>query len=316
MVVVLAFALVAWVAWRCVVVADETEFVLVTDFGRTVDVLGDAPGEAGLHLTWPWRSTVAVDRRVRVFDPPAREMITGDKRNLEVASYVAWRVSDPLRFVGSSGSMEAAEARLNERVSAALSDALGRRDFASLASTDANVWRLDSLTGEVLAAVAPAAASELGVEVLDVRLRRFNHPVEVRPAVFDLIRAERKQVAERLRAEGESQYQILRSRAERERDAILAKADAEAERIKGRGEAEATRILNLAHSRDPKFYEFLRTLETYRAILDDRATVVLSSGSPLLRLLTKGPDEALVPDEPASTSPEKVASPSPIGGRP
>ena len=314
--VVLAVALLAWVAWRCLVVVDEAEFVLLTDFGRVVDVLGDEPGEAGLHFTWPWRSTIAVDKRVRVFDPPAREMISGDKRNLEVASYVAWRVSDPLRFVGSSGTMEAAEARLNERVSAALSDALGLRDFASLASTDPKVWRLDTLTSEVLAAVAPAAASELGVEVLDVRLRRFNHPVEVRPAVFDLIRAERKQVAERLRAEGESQYQILRSRAERERDAILARADAEAERIKGRGDAEATRILNQAHARDPKFYEFLRTLETYQALLDDRATLVLSSGSPLLRLLTQGPDAPLTSDEPAQTSPEKIASPTPIGGRP
>ena len=136
--------------------------------------------------------------------------------------------------------------------------------------------------------------------MLDVRLRRFNHPVEVRPAVFDLIRSERKQVAERLRAEGEAQYQILKSQADRERDAILAKAEAEAERIRGRGDAEATRILNEAHARDPKFYEFVRTLETYRAILDDRATLVLSSASPLLRLLTQGPSEDLLREEPAA----------------
>ncbi len=309
----LTLSLVAWVASRSFVIVDETEFVLITDFGRTVDVLGDEPDEAGLHTKWPWRSSLAVDRRLRVFDPPAREMITGDKRNLEVASYVAWRVSDPRRFVASSGSLESAEARLNERVSAALSDALGLRDFASLASTDPKVWKLDALTAEVLAAVAPSAARELGVEVLDVRLRRFNHPVEVRPAVFDLIRGERRQVAERLRAEGESQYQILKSQAERERDAILAKAEAEAERIRGKGDAEATRVLNQAHSRDPKFYEFVRTLETYRSILDDRATLVLSSASPLLRLLTKGPADDLLREE-SPTSGEKVASP--IGGRP
>jgi membrane protease subunit HflC len=170
------------------------------------------------------------------------------------------------------------------------------------------------LTGEVLEAVAPPAKGELGVEVLDVRLRRYNHPVEVRPAVFDLIRSERKQVAERLRAEGESQYQILRSQAERERDAIVAKAEAEAERIRGRGDAEATRLLNEAHARDPKFYEFVRTLETYRSILDDRATLVLSSASPLLRLLTKGPAEDLLREEPAPSAAEKVAAPT--GGRP
>lgn len=312
-IVILAVGLLAWVAFRSFMIVDETEFVLITEFGRTVDVLGDDPGEAGLHTKWPWRSSLAIDRRLRVFDPPAREMITGDKRNLEVASYVAWRVGDPRRFVASSGSLEAAEARLNERVSAALSNALGLRDFASLASTDPKVWRLDDLTSEVLAAVAPAASRELGVEVLDVRLRRFNHPIEVRPAVFDLIRSERKQVAERLRAEGESQYQILKSQAERDRDAILAKAEAEAERIRGKGDAEATRLLNQAHARDPKFYEFVRTLETYRSILDDRATLVLSSASPLLRLLTKGPAEDLIREDGAASG-EKIASPA--GGRP
>ena len=308
-----ALGLLTFAVFRSFVVVDETEFVLVTEFGRTLDVLGDEPGEAGLHVKWPWLSSVAVDRRLRVFDPPAREMITGDKRNLEVASYVAWRVIDPRRFVAAARSLDSAEARLNERISAALSDALGRRDLASLASTDPKVWRLDELTGEVLASVAPPARSELGVEVLDVRLRRFNHPVEVRPAVFDLIRSERKQVAERLRAEGESQYQILKSRAERERDAIVAKAEADAERIRGKGDAEATRLLNEAHARDPKFYEFVRTLETYRSILDDRATLVLSSASPLLRLLTRGPAEDLLREEPPPST-DKVASP--IGSRP
>jgi modulator of FtsH protease HflC len=308
-----ALGLLSLLVFRSFVIVDETEFVLVTEFGRMVDVLGDEPGEAGLHGKWPWRSSLSVDRRLRVFDPPAREMITGDKRNLEVASYVAWRVSDPRRFVASSGTLEAAEARLNERISANLSNALGRRELSSLASTDSKVWRLDALTTEVLEAVASSAKDELGVEVLDVRLRRFNHPVEVRPAVFDLIRSERKQVAERLRAEGESQYQILKSQAERERDAILARADSEAERIRGQGDAEATRILNEAHARDPKFYEFVRMLETYRAILDDRATLVLSSNSPLLRLLTKGPSEELLREESPVTA-EKVASP--VGSKP
>lgn len=309
----IGLGLLVAVGLRSAVIVDETEFVLVTEFGRTVDVYGDSPGEAGLRAKLPWRSTISVDRRLRVFDPPPREMITGDKRNLEVASYVAWRVADPERFVTAAGTLEAAEARLNERVSSALGDALGRRDLASLASTDPNVWRLDALTSDVLAVVAARARGELGVEVLDVRLRRFNYPDEVRPAVFDLIRSERRQVAERLRAEGESQYQALRSRAERERDAIVARADAEAERIKGRGEAEATRVLNEAHARDPKFYEFVRSLETYRSILDDRATLVLSSASPLLRLLTRGPAEDLIRDGPPDSA-EKVASP--LGSKP
>src|SRR4051794_24317924 len=148
-------------AYRSVVVVDETEYVLVTEFGRTVAVYGDDPDEAGLHARRPWQSSIAIDRRLRVFDPPAREMITGDKKNLEVASYVAWRVADPRRFVAAAGTLEAAEARLNERISAALSDSLGRRDLASLASTDPKVWQLDALTDEVLGAVRPQARGEL-----------------------------------------------------------------------------------------------------------------------------------------------------------
>jgi membrane protease subunit HflC len=306
---VLALAILAVlgaVIIRSWVVVDETQFVLVTEFGRVVAVYGDEPGETGLHLKWPWQSGTAIDRRLQVFDPPPRETITGDKRNLEVASYVVWRVSDPGRFLRSAATLEAAEARLDERVSAALSNAIGRRALRALASTDAQVWRLDALTGEVLAAVAAPARTELGVEVVDIRLRRFNHPVEVRPAVFDLIRSERRQVAATLRAEGEAQYQTLTSQADRQRDAILAQADAEAERIRGQGEAEATRLSNEAHARDPKFFEFLRTLESYRAILDEKATIVLSSTSPLLKLLTQGPSDDLLGTGPA-------APPAPLG---
>lgn len=305
-VVAMLGALVA-LGFRSIVMVDETQYVLVTEFGRLVAIYGDQPDEAGLHGKWPWQSVQAIDRRLQVFDPPARETITGDKKNLEVSSYVVWRVGDPARFLRSAGVLDAAEARLSERVSAALSDAIGRRELASLASTDAKAWQLDALNAEVLAAVAPAARDELGVEIVDVRLRRYNFPLEVRPAVFDLIRSERKQVAATLRAQGEAEYETITSQADRQRDEILAQADAEAERIRGQGEAEATRLYNAAHARDPKFYEFLRTLESYRAILDEKSTVVLSSTSPLLKLLTQGPPDELLNHE-APLSPRREAA--------
>jgi membrane protease subunit HflC len=288
----LSALVVGLLAARSAVIVDETQYVLVTEFGRVAAVYG-RDGEAGLHLRWPWQSSIEIDRRLHVFDPPSREVITGDKRNLEVSSYVVWKVNDPARFVRSVGSDEAAEGRLSERVSAALSDAIGRRELAALASTDTKRWALDDICNEAVAAVAPAANAELGVEVIDVRLRRFNHPLEVRPAVFDLIRSERRQVAAALRAEGEAEFQTITSQADRQRDAILSQADAEAERLRGQADAEATRIANEAHSHDPRFYEFLRTLEAYRSFLDDKTTVVLSSSSPLLKLLTQGPPDEL-----------------------
>ncbi len=150
--------------------------------------------------------------------------------------------------------------------------------------------------------------------MLDVRLRRFNHPVEVRPAVFDLIRSERRQVAAKLRAEGEAQYLTITSQADRARDTILAQAEADAERTRGNAEAEATRLLNEAHARDPKFFEFLRTLESYRSILDGQTTVVLSASSPLLKLLVEGPaavQSSGAPGQPSQSSQVKKAARQP-----
>ncbi|MEO6807681.1 MAG: SPFH domain-containing protein, partial [Isosphaeraceae bacterium] len=148
----LAVAVLVAIVARSWVTVDETQFVLITEFGKPVVVYGDEPNETGLHLKPPWQSARAIDRRIQVFDPPPRETITGDKRNLEVASYVVWRVADPERFLRSAVTPESAEARLEERVAAALNNAVGRRDLASLASTDPKVWALDTLTEEVLAA--------------------------------------------------------------------------------------------------------------------------------------------------------------------
>jgi membrane protease subunit HflC len=302
MIALVGILAVAAVIASSLLVVDETEYAVVTSFGRIVGIYGDQPSETGLHTKAPWQLALKIDRRVKVFEPPPREVITGDKRNLEVASYVVWRVADPVVFLRASGGPELAEARLYERVSAGLSDAIGRRELAALASTDPGRWALDDLTQEVARAVAPAARTELGVDVLDVRLRRFNHPVEVRPAVFDLIRSERRQVAAKLRAEGEAQYLMITSQADRTRDTILAQAEGEAQRIRGNGEAEATRVLNEAHSRDPKFFEFLSTLEGYRSILDGQATVVLSSSSPLLKLLSQWPSTERSPEPPSESS--------------
>jgi membrane protease subunit HflC len=312
-IVACGLAVLAGLAAASFVVVDETEFAVVTSFGRISAVHGADESGAGLHPKAPWQVAIKIDRRFRVFDPPAREVMTGDKRNLEVAPYVVWRVADPVVFLRGSAGAELAEARLNERVSAGLSDAIGRRELASLASTDPARWALDDLAREVREAVAPAARDELGVEVIDVRLRRFGHPTEVRPAVFDLIRSERRQVAARLRAEGEAQYVTITSQADRARDTILAEAEAEARRIRGNAEAEATRLLNEAHGRDPRFFEFLRTLESYRSILDERSTVVLTASSPLLKLLVHGPavappgassgSQASIPAGPHATAP-------------
>ncbi len=286
---IFAVVLAVFVAWRSLLVVDESSAVLLTNFGEPAVLYNVNQREAGLHLKWPWQSVLAVDRRIQIFSPRPREVITGDKKNLEVVCLVIWQVVDPARFLRAAGSLEAAEQRLEERVSAAVSDAIGQRRLDQLITTDPGVRELEQMTEMVRVGLDTKAQAELGVSIRDVQLSRFNHPLEVRPAVFDLIRSERGQVAAELRAQGEAAYQTIASQADRDRDQILAEAEAEAERIKAEGQAEATRLLNEAHALDPEFAVFLRTLETYRAILDGQSTLILSSESPLLRLLNEGP---------------------------
>ena len=306
----------SWSAWcspsgslvvSSLVVVDETEYAVVTSFGRIVAVYGDEPAEAGLHR----QGSLAARAQDRPPAPGVRPAAArgdhgrqAEPRGRALRGLAGGR---PGRVPARSG--DASSGRGPARTSGSRPRSATRSAAATWPRwprpTPAD-WALDALTGEVLAAVAPAASDELGVEVVDLRLRRFNHPLEVRPAVFDLIRSERRQVAARLRAEGEAQYITITSQADRPRDTILAQADAEAERIRGQAEAEATRLLNEAHARDPKFYEFLRTLESYRSILDDRATVVLSSSSPLLKLLVKGPSTDRLPGPTA----ERTTDPS------
>ena len=147
---------------------------------------------------------------------------------------------------------------------------------------------LDAMMSDLTERVGEQAAREYGVEVVAVRLRRLNYPEEVRSAVFEQIRSERQRVAAATRAEGESQARMIRSAADRERAAVIAAAEADAARTIGEGEAQAARIANEAQAADPAFYQFLKTLETYRAALDARTTLVLSADSAFLRLLTQG----------------------------
>lgn len=303
-------AMAAFLAGRSLLIVDETEYVLVTSFGRPVCLYGDDAGESGLHGRWPWHSAIRVDRRVQVVDPPAREVITADKKNLEVASVLVWQVTDPQRFLRAAGTLEAAASRLEERTAASLAAAVGRRAMDRLVTTDPGPSGLDTLTAEVRNEVARSAADELGVRLIDVQLRRFGHPLEVRPAVFDLIRSERQQVAATLRAEGEASYVTVTSAADRQRDETLARADAEAAKLRGTAEAEATRTLNAAQALDPAFADFLRALDAYGSMVDGQSTVVLSTGSPLLKLLTEGPPAELL--RPPATGPN--GTPEPVAG--
>jgi membrane protease subunit HflC len=294
---ILVLAIIALV--RSVVIVDQTESVIITEFGRPVRPI-ERPG---LHFKWPYQSARAFDRRLQIDTPPAREMLTKDKKNLEVAWYVSWRIAEVDRFLRTVRTLADASARLEDMTASVLAAEMGGHELGALVTVSERS-ALGAMMGSVRNRIAEQALGEYGLEVVDVRLGRLNYPEEVRSAVFEQIRSERQRVAATIRAEGESQARVIRSAADRERSALLARAEADAARLIGEGEAEAARIANGAHAADPAFYQFQKTLETYRAALDARTTLVLSADSSFLRLLSQGvPDPAA--SGPAGAKPSK-----------
>jgi membrane protease subunit HflC len=297
---------------RAVVIVDQAEAVYVTEFGRPVRLLD----EPGLHWKWPYQSRRGFDKRLQLDAPPPREMLTRDKKNLEVAWYVSWRIADVDRFLKAVRTLPDASARLEDMAASVLAAELGGQDLAELVKvgdTPALGQSLDAATARISA----QAEAEYGVQVVDVRLRRLNYPEEVRSAVFEQIRSERRRVAARTRAEGESEARTIRSAAERARARTLAEADADAARVIGEGEAQATRIANEAHAADPGFYQFFKTLETYRTALDGKTTLVLSADSDFLRLLSRGASEPpSPPPSPVATRDRGATPPRSPGGQP
>jgi membrane protease subunit HflC len=271
------------VCWRSILIVDQTESVHVTQFGRPVRLI-DQPG---LHFKWPYESARTFDRRLQLDSPPPREMLTRDKKNLEVAWYVSWRIADVEHFLRTVRTLPEASARLEDMAASVVAAELGLHDLAGLVTvTDHSV--LEAMMSTLTRRIGEQAAREYGLEVVAVRLRRLNYPEEVRTAVFEQIRSERQRVAAATRAEGESQARVIKSAADRDRAAVIAVAEADAARQIGEGEAQAARIANDAQAADPAFYQFLKTLETYRAALDSKTTLVLSADSHFLRLLTQG----------------------------
>ena len=310
--------LAAVLFWRSFFFVDETMYIYVTSFGEPLELCTDP----GLRFKWPHQSLRRFDRRLQICDPAGGEALTKDKESLNVDWYVCWRLpgrafveqelvasgapADEVRvaegverhvlqFLQAVGTVEAAQERLAERLEAAVEAAVGDVALGELVSLDPRAVKLDTLLD--LESIRRMAAEQYGIEIVDVRLKRFNYPDTVKPAVFDEIRSERARVAVRYRAEGRSEQARILSLAKKQRSQILARARSKAERIRGEGEARAMRIYNEAHGADPEFYKLLKTLETYRKMIDERTTVVLSADSPLLRLLTRGLEASSPPGE-------------------
>ncbi len=264
---------------------DETEFVLVTQFGRPVRLIT----QAGFNAKLPFQQRRSFDKRLQVYNSVASEFLTKDKKNLVLDNYVVWRITDPKAFLQTMNDMLGAEMRLHDITWAALAAEIGNANLSQLVSTEPGQIQIESLMRNVTEQVRREVAQQnFGIDVVDVRIKRLNLPEQNKEAVFARMRAERERIAKQYRAEGEEAALRIKSEADREKERILSEAYRDAERIKGDGDAQATRIYGAAYSRDPEFYQLVRTLQAYRKMIDDKTTAVLSSDSELLRLLTQG----------------------------
>lgn len=286
---VLAIVLVALLALRTTAfVVDETKTAIVTQLGRPVRVVD----EAGLNwkLPQPVQAVRLFDKRLLVYDPKPTEFLTNDKKNVVVDAFVVWRIADPEAFLKTVTDREGAEVRMADIVASELGAALGRYPLHALISTNPETMKVDEIMQGVAENCRSTASSSFGIEVADVRMKRLAFPEQNKQSVFDRMRAERERTAKKYRSEGEEEAIKIRAEADKERQEILAEAYKEAEKIRGEGDAEAMRIYGTAYSKDPSFYEFTRTLESYRKFLDDKTTIVLSSDSDLLELFDKRGD--------------------------
>ncbi|MEM1180338.1 MAG: protease modulator HflC [Acidobacteriota bacterium] len=258
----------------------EGEVGIVTRFGRPTGGLA----EAGLHtkLPWPIDSVTRLSSRLLVFDNEPTEMLTRDKKNVLVDSFLCWRIADPLRFLQTVKSRMEAEARLLDLVTAELGAAIGSEPMDSFVNVDAEKVRLVDVAMETRKSVDEIAQASFGIEVVDLEINGFNLPRQNRASVIERMRAERSRIATAYRSEGEEEALKIQASSTTETEKLLAEARAEAEAIRGRGEAEALALMADAYRQDPELYRFLRSLESYALILDEETTIFLDSDSELL----------------------------------
>jgi membrane protease subunit HflC len=275
-VVVVLAAVLVLVASMSLYVVEERQSALKLQFGEVVET-GIEPG---LHFKVPLVQEIKkFDNRLITLDSQAERFITSEQKSLEVDSYVQWRIQDTLSFytANSGGDFFRANEVLGSRVNSALRDAFGDMSLREVVTGLKNDQELasgniigsdegerDALMLRVLEKVNAVAVSELGIEVVDIRVKAIDLPQEVSSDVFRRMRSDREQEARKFRSEGQRQAEIIQATADQERTITIANAFREAEQIKGSGDAEAASIYASAYTRDSEFYAFYRSLGAYR----------------------------------------------------
>ena len=294
--------LVLLVLVDAVFVVSETNQVIITQFGEPI---GGPSNTAGLHLKAPFiQKTNYFEKRWLEWEGFPNQIPTKDKKYIWVETYARWRIHDPLVFFQRVRDERGAHSRLDDIVDGETRNAIAKFDLIEVVRStnrefelteESTILELSEMITKIevgrekVAQIILEAASKItpqfGVELRDVRIKRINYVDEVQQKVFDRMIAERKRIAAKYRSEGDGKSAEIRGQKEKELKRIQSEAYRTAQEIKGKADAEATRIYAQAYSLDPEFYQFLKTLETYRTSLDSETWLVLSTDSEFLKFL-------------------------------
>lgn len=280
-IVLIVGVVLAVVAWNSLYVVSQTERAVLLQFGRVVQ----ADVAPGLHAKIPYVNQVRkFDARLQTLDAPTQRFLTLEKKAVMVDAYAKWRIKDAERFYTATSGLKAnADDRLGRRLESGLRDQFGKRTLHEVVSGER-----DALMADMTSSLNRIADKELGIEVIDVRVKAIDLPKEVNKSVFERMSTEREREAREHRAKGNELAEGIRADADRQRRVLLAEAYRESEEARGDGDAQAAAIYAKAYSQDPEFYGFYRSLRAYRDSFSSKSDVlVLDPSSDFFQYMKK-----------------------------
>ncbi|WP_193182074.1 protease modulator HflC [Nisaea sediminum] len=258
------------VAFTSLFVVSQVQQAIVLQFGEPKAAVKDP----GLKVKMPWQNVIYYDKRVLDLDPPKQQVILSDQKRLDVDSYARFKIVDPLLFYQTVRDELGARSRLSPIINSALRRVLGNETLLSILS-DQRIQIMASIRAQ-----ANDGARPLGMELVEVRIRRADYPEETSLNIYNRMKSEREREAKEFRAQGQEEAQKIRADADKQRVVIVAEAKKQSEILRGQGDAEAIKIYADAFGQDPEFFAFYRSMQAYRnAMKSGDTTMVLSPDS-------------------------------------
>lgn len=279
---VAALAVVAalLLAGDMVYIVKEYQQAVVLRFGKFIK----AVQEPGFHLKMPFLQQVSIyDKRLLDYDVAPTEIVTKDKRTLLIDSFSKWRINDPEIFYKRVRSVFTARGRIKDVIFSDLAQEFGQHTLEEIVSINRRVF-MEAVTARSNEKVKEM---KIGIEILDVRIKRADLPAENKNAVFNRMRAERKRIATQFRSEGEEEANKIRAQADKEKVILLANAYETKQKLRGEGDAQSIKIYADAYKTDPDFFAFTRSLESYAKAFKSGNTIILTDKSEFLKYFNK-----------------------------